>query len=102
MPLQAIDKYRVILQGKSDAAGAMAGWIHCYRDGSNVMSCGFHNGTVPENNETGRVNLHYPSTMLPVVIDVLRNEKPAYFSYDDITKAGYVSTHREPVGEEES
>jgi hypothetical protein len=33
------------------------------------------------------------------IIDILRNEKPIYFSYSINSKMGYVRTGKEPVGE---
>ena len=33
------------------------------------------------------------------VIDLLRNEKPIYFSFSDVSKLGFIRTGKEPVGE---
>ena len=47
----------------------------------------------------------YPATALTSVVDVLRNEKPLYFTWYDYLPArcfGAVGTSREPVGEAES
>jgi hypothetical protein len=33
------------------------------------------------------------------VIDLLRNEKPIYFSYSNTSKLGYIRTGKEPIGE---
>jgi hypothetical protein len=36
------------------------------------------------------------------ILDVLRNEKPVYFHYNDTNNFAQIYTGREPVGEEES
>jgi hypothetical protein len=45
----------------------------------------------------------YPSTALASVVDVLRNEKPVYFTWCDVPPDhwGSLGTRREPVGEAE-
>ena len=35
------------------------------------------------------------------VIDLLRNEKPIYFSYSETSNLGFLRTGKEPVGEGE-
>ncbi len=47
----------------------------------------------------------YPATALASVVDLLRNEKPLYFTWYDYLPVrcfGAVGTSREPVGEAES
>ena len=47
-------------------------------------------------------NIFLPKEMMPVWIDMLRNEKPVYGYIDtDIPNLTNVSTSNEPVGEEE-
>jgi hypothetical protein len=46
----------------------------------------------------------YPLLTLPSVVDVLRNEKPVYFTWFDYTPIrcfGTVGTSLEPIGEQE-
>ncbi|MCC6612131.1 MAG: hypothetical protein IT320_01570 [Anaerolineae bacterium] len=47
----------------------------------------------------GIIKMHLPSEMLANVLDVLRNEKPIniYFAQN----RGFLSTSKEPIGEEE-
>ena len=55
--------------------------------------------------DLGYALVSYPSTALAAVVDVLRNEKPLYFTWYDYLPArcfGAVGTSREPVGEAES
>jgi hypothetical protein len=35
------------------------------------------------------------------ILDILRNEKPIYFSFSQKSKLGYIHTGKEPVGEGE-
>jgi hypothetical protein len=32
---------------------------------------------------------------------MLRNEKPVYYMWEEVTKRGHITTAKEPVGEEE-
>ena len=48
-------------------------------------------------------NIFLPKEMMPVWIDILRNEKPLFgYINTDIPKLTNISTSNEPVGEEES
>jgi hypothetical protein len=46
-------------------------------------------------------DVYYHHRYLPIVIDVLRNEKPIKFFFNDDTMYAGVRTGSEPVGEEE-
>jgi hypothetical protein len=97
-----IDAYKVVLYGKDATGGNLVGFIHCYYNSRNVMTCEFYrDGTsLPENrNAGGRVGLTYYWSHFSAVMDVLRNEKPLYFGFIDSTKVGYLATYAEPVGE---
>lgn len=50
----------------------------------------------------GIVNAFMPLTKLQAVLDVLRNEKPVYFSVNPPYNWAALKTGREPTGEEES
>ena len=45
------------------------------------------------------VYLRYPISMYPNIIDILRNEKPIYFSYSLNLNMGFIRTGKEPIGE---
>lgn len=47
----------------------------------------------------GIIRMHLPSAMFQNVLDVLRNEKPVYVRF--VQNRGFLSTSKEPVGEEE-
>ena len=62
------------------------------------------NKTLPENHYDSRsklVYLRYPMSMFANIIDILRNEKPIFFSYSKNSNMGYFRTGKEPVGEGE-
>lgn len=97
-----IDKYKVVLYAKEETAGNLMAYIHCYYKGRNVMTCEFYQdgGALPESRDAGgRVGLAYPWSYFAKVIDILRNEKPIYFGFNDSSKVGYITTQEEPVGE---
>ena len=81
----------------SDTGGATIGFLRFYKAGSTLLPSEFRA-------DLGYPLISYPSTAFPSVIDLLRNEKPVYFTwYDSLpTRAfGAVGTSREPVGESE-
>ena len=78
--------------------------VKCYHDDDFVVQINFYpdNKKVPENFYDKRnklVYLRYNMSMYPNVIDLLRNEKPIYFSYSDNLKMGHLRTGKEPIGE---
>jgi hypothetical protein len=50
---------------------------------------------------SGFIACHYPPEQYLEVVDLLRNEGPVYLYFSETHKMGYLSTSREPVGEEE-
>ena len=80
-----------------DASGRTLGFLRFYADG------------VPLGANEFRADLGYPLASYPfprlaAVVDVLRNEKPAYFTWYDYTPVrcyGVIETSREPIGEQE-
>lgn len=49
----------------------------------------------------GHVSAEVDQTQMMALIDLLRNERPVYFSWTPETSAIRISTNQEPVGEEE-
>jgi len=47
-------------------------------------------------------DVYYHTDAWAAILDVLRNETPVYFNYQDSNNAAQIYTGREPVGEEES
>jgi hypothetical protein len=78
--------------------------VKCYHDEDFVVQLNFYpdNKSLPENYydvNSKLAYLRYPLSMYPNIIDILRNEKPIYFSYSQKTKLGYIRTGKEPIGE---
>lgn len=46
-------------------------------------------------------DVFYHHRYLAILIDILRNEKPVYFFFDETTKYAGILSGQEPVGEEE-
>jgi hypothetical protein len=70
-----------------------------------VCAIAFVDGTGPlpplRHSPTGVVSFTLRSSSLPVMIDMLRNEKPVYFTWGKERGFASVSTAAEPVGEGE-
>ncbi len=78
--------------------------VKCYHDDDFILQLSFYRDSKnpPENYydvNSKLVYLRYRLSMYPNIIDLLRNEKPIYFSYSQKSKLGYVRTGKEPVGE---
>tara|TARA_R110000772_G_scaffold15252_3_gene44431 strand:- start:284 stop:646 length:363 start_codon:yes stop_codon:yes gene_type:complete len=78
--------------------------IKCYHDDDFVLQLNFYpdKEKLPENYydvNSNLVYMRYHLMMYPNTIDLLRNEKPIYFSFSDKSKVGYIRTGKEPVGE---
>ncbi len=78
--------------------------VKCYHDDEYVLQASFYpdGKKLPENYldvNHKLVYLRYPMSMYVNVIDLLRNEKPIYFSYSNTSKLGYIRTGKEPIGE---
>jgi hypothetical protein len=55
----------------------------------------------PRETPSGLVVLTYRRASLATVIDMLRNEKPIYFTWASQARIARITTEREPVGEQE-
>ena len=78
--------------------------IKCYHDDDFVMQANFYtdNKSLLENYHdvnSKLVYLRYPMSMYSKIIDILRHEKPIYFSYSINLNMGYIRTGKEPIGE---
>jgi len=81
-----------------DAAGSCVAFLRFFVPGSPLAPNEYRA-------DLGYALVSYPSTALASVVDVLRNEKPLYFTWYDYLPVrcfGAVGTSREPVGEAES
>ncbi len=55
----------------------------------------------PREDMSGIIYLAYKFEWLDNIIDILRNEKPIYLTWDASLKMARITTDEEPVGEEE-
>jgi hypothetical protein len=69
-----------------------------YRDGSGSVS---DNGSFERGGHTHYYG-RFGQSQFSDFVDLLRNESPIYFHWNDDTKGVFLSTGEEPVGEEES
>lgn len=81
--------------------------VKCYHDDDFILQMNFYpdNKNLPENYydvNSKLVYLRYRFSMYPNVIDLLRNEKPIYFSFSQKSNVGYLRTGKEPIGEGEN
>lgn len=61
--------------------------------------------SLPDNRKRPNQNVfdvYYHIDDWEALMDILRNEKPVYFNYQDKTNAAQIYTGSEPVGEEET
>jgi len=80
--------------------------IKCYHDDDFVVQLNFYSEKKPlpvnyQDEKSQLVYLRYPVAMYGHILDILRNEKPIYFSYSPKTNLGFIRTGKEPVGEGE-
>lgn len=74
----------------SDAAGKTVAWLR-FNDPGMTFESDYH--------DNGIIRMHLPSAMFQNVLDVLRNEKPIYIYFAQ--NRGFLSTSKEPIGENE-
>jgi hypothetical protein len=80
-----------------DAGGKCLAFWQFYTDASQAAPNEFRD-------DLGYPLISAPAASLPSIIDVLRNEKPVYFTFYDyrpVRLFGAIGTAREPVGEAE-
>lgn len=107
---EQIDTYKVFLYGGPDGNSGAAATISLGGiSNAYVFLRFFPEGTsLPANSTavnqpTGRTMYYvsYAYDQLENAIDVLRNEQPVSFFWNEKTKASYITTGNEPVGEGE-
>ena len=100
-----ITKYSATLYtGSSESNLQCNAIINCF-NGSQitpVMTAYFyHKGYFipPNSKHVDRINLRYSISEYDHFLDLLRNEKPIFFYYNEHTKVGYIRSSQEPVWE---
>ena len=107
-----VNRYRVVLYGSSAEKPTLKAKIELYaapkeRAASSASSSStstvgkikFHEGLphLPtDHEEKGVAEMNLPATMLPVVVDILRNEAPVYFAFHE--GRAVFGTGVEPIG----
>ena len=100
-----ITKYAATLYtGSSESNLQCNAIINCYNDTqiTPVMTAYFyHRGYFipPNSKHVDRINLRYSISEYEHFLDLLRNEQPVYFCYNEHTKVGYIRTGQEPICE---
>ncbi len=101
-----VNRYQIQIYGDQKGFNGRRAEIALLRDATDVGSIRFYDsGTlIPQTrlDEHGRILMHLPVTLLPAVIDVLRNETPLTIEGPPSTPFGALGTlTAEPVGEGE-
>jgi len=97
-----ITKYTATLYtGSSESDLQCNAIINCYNDTqiTPVMTAYFyHQGYFipPNSKHVDRINLRYSISEYEHFLDLLRNEQPVFFCYNEHTKVGYIRTGQEP------
>ena len=87
-------KYRAIV-GLRRADGSLLGAAYFHRDAATMPP-------TDDQGTSGYVYCHYPADDYPMVVDLLRNEKPVYIRYvGGGWKIASINTSLEPIGEGE-
>lgn len=102
-----IKNYAVRFHGGPEGSGTgtqIRSQIHLF-DASNKMVGSidfFERGKeLPADRNEGRIVMAMYADMMRTVVDVLRNEAPVYFEWQERLKNAYLGTSQEPVGEGE-
>ena len=77
----------------SDKSGGYIGGIYFYDD---ELSTGWNDGY-----SGSSLFMFLPASHFPRIIDLLRNEEPLFFTFNNSSGKTYLSTSAEPVGEGE-
>lgn len=108
-----VNRYRVVLYGSSAEKPTLKAKIELYAappsrateraaaatSTTTVGKIKFHEGLphLPtDREEKGVAEMNLPATMLPVVVDILRNEAPVYFAFHE--GRAVFGTGVEPIG----
>jgi len=106
MIMGLITKYSATLYtGGSESNLQCKAMVNCYNDTqiTPVMTAHFyHEGYFipPNSKHIDRVNLRYSIGEYNHFLDLLRNEKPVFYCYNEHSKVGYIRTGQEPAAEE--
>lgn len=100
-----ISKYSAsIYAGGSESNLQCNAIINCYNDSQRtpVMTAYFYQKGYfipPNSKHIDKVNLRFSMSEYAQVLDLLRNEKPVFYCYNEHTNVGYIRTGKEPLWE---
>ena len=100
--MSEVTKYHVLAYGSPEGYQTNRAQIALYgTDGKTIGYIRFNDpGMNFENDSDGaQIKMHLPSTMFGSVLNVLQNEKPVHIYY--AAGRAFLSTSKEPVGEQE-
>lgn len=98
-----IDVYRVYHYTHGNTNGYTV-LINCFQANTLRATLFFYRDGVtpqPSTISSGVIYLRFTEARFNEVIATLREEKPIFVSYNDLSGSAYLSTSTEPVGEEE-
>ena len=103
-----VSTYKVFLYGGPDGNGGASATVSLGVPDAYVALRFYPDGaTVPPNSMSSHRGgdpmyyVNYAYDQLANMVDILRNEKPISFYWNDTTNSAYVTTANEPVGEGE-
>ena len=106
----AISEYRVhAVSHNTPGYGGVYGFIYLYWGGRQQATLWFYRDsvtTIPPNSSSGSAGSmsyygRFAATQFHDSVDLLRNEKPVYFHWNDTSMGVWLATSQEPVGEAE-
>ena len=104
MAVTLISKYQALIYGSQAGYMGARGQIMCFDNTGKLKGLVRFidpGKTFPSDSEAGgKVKMHVPSDQFQNAMDILRNEKPVYIYFAQ--NRGFLSTSKEPVGEEET
>jgi len=105
-----VDEYKVYsVTGNTSGFAGIYGFIYLYWQDKRRATLWFYRdsvATIPDNasfTSGGSLNYYgrFSQAQLGDCVDLLRNEAPVYFHWNDKTKGVFLSSGEEPVGEGE-
>ncbi|MHC4617829.1 MAG: hypothetical protein ACYTEQ_08755 [Planctomycetota bacterium] len=101
-----IAKYQLTYTGKKDGSTFWRAFIHFSgKDDDYLGGIYFFDDDSPTSWNDGYSGsylfMFLPASHLPRIVDILRNERPLFFSFNTSSGKTYLSTSAEPVGEGE-
>ena len=112
MPFQSfgVEEYAVYAVAENTPGySGIYGYVRLYWQGAQRATLWFYRdavSTIPANSSSGSApNTSYYARFRQAAlrdsVDLLRNEKPVFFQWNEASKGAFLATGQEPVGEQE-